>query len=69
MKFPNKVIENAYHKAKNHSFNVRHHVQKYVDENGNDHYDYWAMEWLFAQGILDRKLDRNTFVFVYNLVK
>lgn len=53
-KFPNKMIEAAYHAAKGHEFMLSTHNQRFTDENGSTDYDYHAMLWLKDNNILER---------------
>jgi hypothetical protein len=52
MKFPNKVVEKAYEKAKGKIFTWSSFYQVFTDENGNSEYNYSAMLWLKDNGYM-----------------
>ena len=52
MKFPNKVLRDAYIKALNHTFTHSPSNFKFFDENDCCDYNYHAMIWLLYNDIL-----------------
>jgi hypothetical protein len=68
-KFPNKMIREAYESAKGKVFNKHAHDLSYTDQDGNKDYNHVALNWLEDQGILDRDLNRDRWVFEYRIVK
>jgi hypothetical protein len=68
-KFPNKMIREAYESAKGKVFNKHTHDLSYTDQDGNKDYNHVAINWLEDQGILDRDLNRDRWVFEYRIVK
>ena len=67
-KFPNRVIERAYHAAQGKVFRKKTEDATYIDQDGNTDYNHVALNWLEDQGVLERELNEN-WVFEYRIVK
>lgn len=68
-KFPNKVIEQTYEKAKGRTFTRLTSDMSFRDEKRSDDYNHHALQWLLDHGYMDRSLDRERFVFLYKIVR
>lgn len=68
-RFPNKMIAEAYEKAKGKVFTQLSSDLSFRDEKGNSDYNHHAMQWLYHKGIIKRTLSKERFVFEYRVVK
>lgn len=68
-KFPNKMIAETYEKAIGKIFNKHTHDHTYIDQDGCEDYNHHALEWLENNGILGVKLNKERWVFEYEIVK
>ena len=67
-KFPNRVIERAYHSAQGKVFHKKTTDATYIDQDGDTDYNHVALNWLEDHGILERELNRS-WVFEYRIAK
>lgn len=68
-KFPNKVISTAYESALGKVFTQSTADGSFKDQDGNKDYNHHALQWLYHQGIIQRELNYDRFVFEYKVVK
>lgn len=68
-KFPNKMIREAYESAKGRVFTQSSADLSYRDESGSKDYNHHALQWLYDQGIMQRTLNRERYVFEYRIMK
>ena len=67
VKFPNKMIQQAYESATGKFFTHSPTFQKFTDQNGNSCYNYHAMLWLKDNGHLEESFDKDNFVWLYKV--
>lgn len=68
-KFPNKMIREAYESALGKVFTQSTADLSFTDQHGNKNYNHHALQWLYDQGIIQRELNYDRFVFEYKVVK
>lgn len=69
MKWPNKVIADAYKSAKGKVFNKHTHDGTYIDQYDNEDYDHHALQWLEDRGVIECNLNRERWVFEYKIAE
>jgi hypothetical protein len=67
--FPNKMIAMAYESAKGKVFRKYTANLTYIDQNNNKDYDHIALNWLEDKNILQKQLNRESWVYEYRIVK